>query len=93
MDRHALGLLIPILALSIPVLAIAVGGISKYWQGRIQEARIRAGQLNQGDQAELAEMRSELDAVRRELAEVHERLDFTERLLAQNAQKDRLPGS
>ncbi len=88
-----MGLLIPILALCIPVLAIAVGGISKYWQGRIMEAKIRAGQLNQGDQAELAEMRSELDQVRRELADVHERLDFTERLLAQQSQKDRLPGA
>lgn len=88
-----MALLIPILALSIPVLAIAVGGISKYWQGRIMEAKIRAGQLNQGDQADLAEMRSELDQVRRELADVHERLDFTERLLAQNAPKDRLPGA
>jgi hypothetical protein len=35
-------------------------------------------------------VRAELDEVRRRLAEVEERLDFTERLLAQERQADRL---
>lgn len=93
MDRHSLALLIPILALSIPVLALVLSGLNKYWQARLEEARLRAGHLGEGGSAEVADLRAELDQVRRELAEVHERLDFTERLLAQNAPKDRLPGS
>ena len=92
MDRHALALLIPILALSIPVLGIALHGLQKYWRLRIEEARIRAGSLGAGAEAELSELRAELAHVREELAEVHERLDFTERLLARRADHDRLPG-
>lgn len=34
----------------------------------------------------------ELEAVKTRLAEVEERLDFTERMLAQGAQAQRLPG-
>lgn len=92
-DRHALALLIPILALSIPVLALAISGLNKYWRIRLEEAKLRAGQLGEGGLAEVADLRVELDQVRRELAEVHERLDFTERLLAQQPPKERLPGS
>lgn len=91
MDRHTLVLFIPILALTIPVLAIALHGLQKYWQMRIEEARIRAG-LGSGAEAELSQLRGELDQVRQELAEVQERVDFTERLLAKSSERDRLPG-
>jgi hypothetical protein len=91
-DRHALALLIPILALSIPVLGIALHGLQKYWQLRVEEARIRAGALGAGGEAELSQLRSEVDQLRQELAEVQERLDFTERMLARSKEPDRLPG-
>lgn len=91
MDRHVLALLIPILALSIPVLGIALHGLQKYWQLRIEEARIRAGASGAGAEAELGQLRTELDQVRQELAELHERLDFTEPLLARNPERARLP--
>jgi chromosome segregation ATPase len=81
-DRQTLVLFIPIIALSIPVIALVLSGLRKYWQMRIEEARSRAGSLGSGAEVELEQMRSELDQVRRELGEVQERLDFTERLLA-----------
>lgn len=92
MDRHTIVLFIPILALSIPVLAIALHGLQKYWQMRIEEARIRSGQIGASGEAELGELRADLDQVRQELAEVQERLDFTERMLAKSNDRDRLPG-
>lgn len=91
MDRQALALLIPILALCIPVLGIALHGLQKYGQWRLEEARIRAGALGTGAESEIGQLRTEFDQVRQELAEIHERLDFTERLLATSAEQDRLP--
>lgn len=90
MDLGSLGVLIPILALAIPVLAITAGGLSKVYKLRIEEARIRAGQ-GEGPGAELDELRAEVEQLRRELGEVQERVDFTERLLARTADRDRPP--
>ena len=78
MDRHALALFIPILALLIPVSAIVMGGL-------IKVARYRA--MGSGDGGEdtrlrLDAMEQELHAVRQELMETQERMDFAERLLA-----------
>jgi len=42
MDKQSLALLIPILALSIPVLAIVSSALQKVWRLRIEEARVRA---------------------------------------------------
>lgn len=42
---------------------------------------------------EVAELRDESHAVRRELTEAHERLDFAERLLAQVKDRGALPGA
>lgn len=42
---------------------------------------------------EVAELRDESHAVRRELTEAHERLDFAERLLAQVRDRGALPGA
>mgnify|MGYP001340640588 FL=1 len=92
MDRQTLVLFIPILALSIPVLGMVLHGLQKFWQLRIEEARIRAGALGSGAEAELEQMKAELDQVRRELGEIQERLDFTERLLARNADREHLGG-
>ena len=92
MDRQTLVLFIPILALSIPVLGIVMGGILKLARLRFEEAKVRAGVLPDGAMAELEQMRGEVEQLRQELAEVHERIDFTERLLAQRREQDKLPG-
>ena len=82
-------LLIPMIALSIPVVAIIVGGINKRAKWRLEEAQLRMGEGV--DAEELDELRSELDQVRAELGEMHERLDFTERLLTQSRDREGLP--
>jgi len=82
-------LLIPMIALSIPVVAIIVGGINKRAKWRLEEAQLQMG--GGVDAEELDELRSELDQVRAELGEMHERLDFTERLLTQSRDREGLP--
>jgi hypothetical protein len=84
MDKQMMALLIPILALMIPVVAVIANGLIKL-------QKVRNEGLNPGpDPALLAEMddlRHELTQVRAELTEVHERLDFTERLLTSGERK------
>lgn len=89
MEKGVLALLIPILALSIPVSAIILGGLTKIWRLRIEEARLRAGA---GGSPEVEHLAEQVAQLRRELDEVHERLDFTERLLARSKDPGRLPG-
>jgi hypothetical protein len=91
MDRQTLALMIPIIAMMIPIAAIVMGGMNRMARLRVEEAKARAGALPDGALAELDQMRGELDQVRGELAEVQERLDFTERLLAQRHEPERLP--
>ena len=43
MDPRVLGVMIPIIALSIPVVAIVFGGLQKLMRLRIEEAKVRAG--------------------------------------------------
>jgi hypothetical protein len=86
-----MGILIPLFALAIPLLVIGLNGMQKVQRLRIEELKLRAGELG-GDGGAVEELRAEVDELRRELSEVHERLDFTERLLARNADRDRLPG-
>jgi hypothetical protein len=93
MDRQSLVLLIPILALSIPVLGIVMGGMLKLAKLRIEEARVRGGALPDSAIAELDQVRTDMDQLRHELAEVQERLDFAERLLAQRREQGKLPES
>ena len=92
MDRQSLALLIPIFAMLIPISAIVMGGILKIVRMHVEEAKIKAGALPEGALAELDAVRGEMDQVRQELAEVHERLDFTERLLAQRRDQEKLSG-
>lgn len=91
MDKQSLALLIPILALSIPVIAILSNALQKVWRLRIEEARVRAGALAGGTEAELDQVRGEVEQLRRELTEVEERLDFAERLLARRVEPSPLP--
>lgn len=89
MDARMLGIMIPILALAIPVSAIVFGGLVKLKKLSVDEARARQG-LGATGEHELAQLRAEVDQMRGELSEVHERLDFTERLLAKNAERPEL---
>ena len=72
---------IPIVALCIPVAGIIFHGLEKVARLRVEEAKVKAGQLDGPAVAELTALREEMGDVRRELAEVQERLDFAERLL------------
>jgi hypothetical protein len=80
-------------AVVVSVAIVAFASI-RIFRGPFGEAvadRIRgAGQ--QEDQTLAAELAVEVDQLRTRLAEVEERLDFTERLLAQSEQPERLPG-
>jgi hypothetical protein len=93
MDRQSLALLIPITAMLIPIAAIVMTGIQKIARLHLEEAKLRAGALPDGSVAELDQLRMEMEQVRHELADVQERLDFTERLLAQRRDAERLPGA
>ena len=86
-----LALLIPILALSIPVIAVVFKGLQRLAETRLEEARLHAG--SGGSPEELSGLRAEVDDLRRELSEVQERVDFTERVLSQPRDPNRLPGS
>ncbi len=88
MGPDTLGIMVPIVGLSIPVVAIIVGGINKRAKWRLEEAKLRTEGI---DAEELDELRADLDQVRAELGEVHERLDFTERLLTQSRDREGLP--
>lgn len=82
MDRQSLALLIPIIALSIPVMAIMMNGFYKIQKARLEEARLRHGAGGPEVLDQIDELREELRQVRTELIETQERLDFTERMLA-----------
>jgi hypothetical protein len=81
MNPEGFAVFIPIVALSIPVVAIVFHGLQKLARLRIEEARVKSGALEGETAGELAALRDEVGEVRRELAEVQERLDFAERLL------------
>jgi len=80
MDNGTLALLIPVLALAIPIVAIVTNRLVKLQQLRIEEAKVRAGI---GDGAAPDSLAEDVAQIRQELAEVQERLDFAERTLAQ----------
>lgn len=90
MDRQTMVLFIPILALAIPVLAILFSGLQKVMVLRIRETEARHGAPGHGDDSELQALRDDVEALRREVGELQERADFTERLLARNADPERL---
>jgi hypothetical protein len=89
-DKQIIVLLIPILALCIPVSAIVLHGLQKLARLRVEEARVRSGAADQGSEAELTALRQEVAELRADLTEVHERLDFTERVLSQSRDTERV---
>ncbi len=88
MDKQVVALLIPIMALAIPVVAIVMNGMQKVWRLRVEDARLRMGGGEGGSAGEFQALRDELETVRRELSELNERVDFTERLLARGRNPD-----
>ena len=90
MNKQVIALLIPLLALCIPVAAIVMHGLQKLARLRLEEARVQAGGADPGSQAELAGLQQEVAELRDELAQVHERLDFTERVLSQSRDTERV---
>ena len=74
--------LIPLMIFAIPIMGIIHSMVTKLAKTRLEEARVRAGEMVDGGLAAIEDLRAEVDGLRAELSEVHERLDFTERLLA-----------
>jgi hypothetical protein len=85
-----MGVWVPILAMLIPVVAAIAWGFQRVHQLRLEEARVRAGFVEPDGNAAIDVLSTDPEQVRRELVEIHERLDFTERLLAQSAERERL---
>lgn len=87
MNKQMLALFIPILALSIPVVAIIFGNLTKMAKFK---ADAQARSLPDPDtEARMAALEEDVGTLRRELMETQERLDFTERLLAQRSEVNR----
>lgn len=90
-----LGVLIPIIALMIPVLGLVVHISGQWLKSPVANAladRVRGvNSLEQADlHQEVQALAGEIDGLRRELAEVQERIDFAERLIAARPESSRL---
>jgi Tfp pilus assembly protein PilO len=92
MEKEVIALLIPIFALAIPLAGIVFFGLQKLARMRLEEARLRAGVQDRGTETEIAALRDDVGELKRELSELQERMDFTERLLSQAREVERLPG-
>jgi hypothetical protein len=90
MDSHMIALLIPIVAMGIPIAAVVFHGMQKVAALRLEEARLRAASA---DTAEVEALRGDVAELRQELLDVQERLDFAERALVQSRDPGRLPGA
>lgn len=76
-------LLIPLVVLGKIAPLLLLGGA--FWFFRSQRGGRMWNRMQGGrDPDGVAELRAELDEVRREVAELQERVDFSERLLAQH---------
>lgn len=80
MDKQALAMFIPILALLIPVVAIVMTNLVKMQKFKADSAR--GAMSNPDTEARMAALEDDVAALRQELGEAQERLDFTERLLS-----------
>ncbi len=89
MDKQQLALMIPILALSIPVVAIIFSNLAKMAKFKAEAQRGAIG--NPATDARVAALEEDVATLHRELLETQERLDFTERLLAQRSEAPRQP--
>lgn len=74
-----------VLGVSIPVLAVSIGGLLLLSRSRLGDAVARriAGDSRHPDcEAQLDALQDEVGVLRAQLAETQERVDFAERLLA-----------
>lgn len=83
MDKQTVALMIPVIALSIPVVAIIFTSLVK--MTRIKAEAQRGALASPETEGRLAALEEEVVSLRHELVETQERLDFTERLLAQKS--------
>lgn len=76
----------PMMALMIPILGVLIGAFVVFSRSHIGHALAeRIAGRSAGSpalEAEVRELRGEVDAIRAELTETQERLDFAERLLS-----------
>ena len=80
MEKQVIALFIPILALSIPVVAIVMNNLVKIQKFKADAAR--GSMSNPDTEARMAALEDDVAALRQELGEAQERIDFTERLLS-----------
>lgn len=83
MDRQSMALLIPILALTIPVVAIIFSSLVKMTKLRAEAQRPELPHPEV--EARLAALEDEIHSLRQEVLEANERMDFAERLLARRS--------
>jgi hypothetical protein len=83
LDRQAVALLIPVMALAIPVTAIVFGSLVK--MAKLKADAQRGPLASPDTDNRLAALEDEVVTLREDLSETQERLDFTERLLAQKS--------
>lgn len=80
MDKQIIALLIPLFAVSIPVLAVTFWGLTKLARAKAEQR----GLVADGETLDrLAALEEQVGGLERQLLETQERLDFAERLLAQ----------
>ena len=74
------------LAMLIPIFGLLIGGFAIFARSHLGHALAEriAGRTGESPhlEAEVRELRTEVDALRGELIETQERLDFTERMIA-----------
>ncbi|HEY7194041.1 MAG TPA: hypothetical protein VH439_09905 [Gemmatimonadales bacterium] len=77
--------IIPSWAIGVAIIIIAAQ-VSKAIFG----GKSRRGPVSPENEAEIAELRQNVDAMQTRILELEERVDFTERLLAKQKESDRL---
>jgi hypothetical protein len=82
LDKQGIALMIPIIALSIPVVAIVMTSLVKMARLRTQSQITFPPEIEQ----RIAQLEEEVGTLRQELGETQERLDFTERLLVKKSE-------
>jgi hypothetical protein len=88
MDRHALAVLIPVMAMFFTgLIAFSFTRLGKAVAKRLE------GGVDTEAAERLARLEAEQDRLTRELADAHDRLDFTERVIARERSRIELPGS
>ena len=89
----SVGFIVGVTLACLPIMAVMVWGAVRILGpiGQALARRIAGG--SEGDhQAELADLRQQVDELRFQMGEMQERLDFAERLLAQQRDTHRLAG-